>query len=170
MMSHPVSPFAQTPQPARRTRRRAFTLIEVLIVVVILGILASTVLPSFEKKSTSTREKTFINSIRVFITAAQIHQARTGVYPGQAAAGVIPAGFEPFVPVSAWNSETVIGGQWDVDTTDAGVECAIGVHFGGVSPPLDLLTKIDEIHDDGDLATGRFRQFGSNRFYHVVAE
>ena len=160
---------ASQPLVARRTRR-GFTLIEVLIVVVILGLLATTALTGFNKKSSATRETTFIRSLTVFITASQMYQARTGSYPEQEAPGVLPPGFETYVPMGTWNKETVIGGQWDIDTSDAGVGYAIGVDFGGVIPPTDLLTAIDSIHDDGDLSTGHFRQFGASRFYHVIVE
>jgi len=41
-----------------RTRRRAFTLVEILIVVVILGILAAIVIPQFTNAAQSARETT----------------------------------------------------------------------------------------------------------------
>ena len=150
--------------------RTAFTLIEVLIVVVILGLLASIVLPNFTTSTTKTRETTFIRSLVSFQIATQTFQARRSDFPPQAAPGVIPEEFKSFLPAGAWSQDTPIGGQWDIDRTDAGVTFAIGVHFGSVNPPLDRLTTIDELMDDGDLTTGRFRQFGANRFYHVMAE
>jgi len=43
----------------------------------------------------------------------------------------------------------------------------IGVHFNGGGDTRDaaFMTEIDAILDDGDLATGSFRQTASDRFY-----
>ena len=46
------------------TRRRAFTLIEILIVVMILGILAAIVVPNLTGASTIARENTLSRKIR----------------------------------------------------------------------------------------------------------
>ncbi|MGN6370163.1 MAG: prepilin-type N-terminal cleavage/methylation domain-containing protein [Phycisphaerae bacterium] len=49
------------------THRRAFTLVEILIVVIILGILAAIVIPQFANASTDARAsnlKTTLNSVR----------------------------------------------------------------------------------------------------------
>ena len=52
---------------------RAFTLVEILIVVVILGILAATVVPSFANATEPTRQTTFITNMKDFAEAAQEH-------------------------------------------------------------------------------------------------
>jgi general secretion pathway protein G len=70
----------------RQTIRRAFTLVEILIVVVILGIMATIVIPQFSNAAHEARENTLRDDLRflrmqVGVYAAQ-HRDITPGYPG----------------------------------------------------------------------------------------
>jgi general secretion pathway protein G len=56
-------------------RRAGFTLVEVLIVVVILGILAAIVVPAFTSATTSAREATMLEDVRFMRTQIVLYQA-----------------------------------------------------------------------------------------------
>ncbi len=60
--------------------RPAFTMIELLIVIIILGILAAIVVPRF----VSTRRKAFVGSmvadLRTIVSAAESHYSQDGTY------------------------------------------------------------------------------------------
>ena len=77
-------------RPAGRpTRRPGFTLIEILIVVVILGILASIIVPQFADAQSSTRAaamRTQLNTIRSQVSAWRIQNGNAMPGGGSATA------------------------------------------------------------------------------------
>lgn len=64
-----------------RRRKSAFTLIEILVVVVILAILAAVVVPNVIGKIAEGRISAAITDITSFKTALQLYNADTGQYP-----------------------------------------------------------------------------------------
>jgi general secretion pathway protein G len=152
--------------------RRAFTLVEILIVVVILGILAAIVVPAFAGATESSRRGAFVSSLRVWVEAVDLYVVREGSFPGDGGSGECPAGFEAYVDEEDFESGTPIGGVWDVELNEWGVTSAVGVHFWGGGPVQDdaYMTLVDEVYDDGDLVTGMFRRLDAGRYYAVVQD
>jgi general secretion pathway protein G len=69
--------------PIRSKRDHAFTLVEILIVVVILGILAAIVIPQFSNATQTARENTMKDDLRYLRTQIGCYQAQhDGVAPG----------------------------------------------------------------------------------------
>src|SRR4051812_39621912 len=89
--------FRTTPRPTLRRHRRhaAFTLIEILIVVVILGILAAIVVPQFTNASTMTRENSLKDDLRYIRSQIVVFRAHhRDVSPGY------PGGISTATPTS----------------------------------------------------------------------
>lgn len=67
--------------PARRAAQRAFTLIELLLVLVILGILAAIVVPKFAGRTEQARVAAATTQINTFGTALDAYEVDMGSYP-----------------------------------------------------------------------------------------
>ncbi len=66
---------------SRVSSRRAFTLVELLLVLVILGILAALVLPKFTGRTEQARITAAVTQISTFGTALDAFEVDTGSYP-----------------------------------------------------------------------------------------
>lgn len=155
----------------RGGRENGFTLIELLLVVVILGVLAAVVFPLFGDIHKNVEQTAFISDLRVFVDAANIYYTKENAYLEDASSGVVPTGFAPYIDTDVWERPTPIGGVWDTERDSYGVTSAMGVHFNGVTPPDDTyMLQLDDVYDDNDLTTGRFRKLATDRFYHIVVE
>ena len=64
-----------------RRRTRAFTLIELLLVLVILGVLAALVVPKFSGRTEQAREAAAHSQIAIFSTALDAFEVDNGYYP-----------------------------------------------------------------------------------------
>ncbi len=58
----------------RRRRLKGLTFIEILMVVVVLGILAATVLPCFLSRETSTKEATVVRNLQILRSQIQMYR------------------------------------------------------------------------------------------------
>ncbi len=62
-------------------RYRAFTLVELLIVIVILAVLAAIVIPKFADASTRSKESSLKSDLKQIRNAVEIFKTDTGAYP-----------------------------------------------------------------------------------------
>lgn len=150
---------------------RGFTLVEVLIVVVILGLLAAIVIPQYAGARGEVERGAFINDIRIFSDAAALYFHENGEYPIDSGSGAMPTGFDLYIPQHKWEGGTPIGGDWDHESgADYGYNSAVGVHFqSGASRDDAYMLRIDESMDNGDLASSSFQKIDSDRYYKIVA-
>ena len=65
----------------RSFRQRAFTLVELLLVLVILGILAAIVIPKFSGRTQQAKEQAAVTQISTFRTALDAFEVDNGGYP-----------------------------------------------------------------------------------------
>mgnify|MGYP002641243383 FL=1 len=63
----------------RNTISKGFTLVEIMIVVVIIGLLAAMAIPAFQKVRTSSQDKAVLNNARQLAAAADQYFLENGV-------------------------------------------------------------------------------------------
>lgn len=67
-----------------KKRKRGFTIVELVVVVLIIGVLALMALPVFQNVTEDAKTKTFQNNARVLISAIGMYQSENaGNYPTQ---------------------------------------------------------------------------------------
>ncbi|MCA9278310.1 MAG: prepilin-type N-terminal cleavage/methylation domain-containing protein [Phycisphaeraceae bacterium] len=81
----------------RKQARKAFTLVEILIVVVILGILAAIVIPQFTDASDQANAASQDSMVQTLQSQVELYRAQTGAYPADLAA-LVTAGYMRSVP------------------------------------------------------------------------
>ena len=151
--------------------QRGFTLLEILIVVILLGILTTIVVAQMDSLIEDTEKAAFVGSIKAIAGHAHVYYLTTGNYLEDSSSGQLPAGFGPYISRKDWEKPTPIGGVWDAEGAGdfPGVVSAVGVHFNSDAKDDAYMADIDAILDDGNLSTGAFRKIGGGRFYLLVA-
>ena len=146
--------------------KQGFTLVEIMIVVVIIGILAALAVPAFRYARIKTGGSAFMNDSRIFANAVQTYTFENGNYPADTSTGAFPPELTNYVAPSRWGVRPGIGGSWDIETGSYGITCAVGVHQFDVSP--EEIAKLDKLYDDGNVATGRYRLLAADRYYYII--
>jgi prepilin-type N-terminal cleavage/methylation domain-containing protein len=83
-LGHLVNQTAQSPQKGwyeamkRNTKREAFTLVEVLLVVVIMAILAATVIPQFTSSSDDAKKSALMFNLHTLRSQIELYKSQHG--------------------------------------------------------------------------------------------
>jgi len=165
----PVPDRANVMQTHDKPRNAAaFTLVEILIVVAIIGLLAAIAIPSFAKARLESRVSSYLNSLRVAVDAFELYAMENSGYPPDRTPGQVPNGMDEYITRMNWTTRTPLGGRWDWDRNSVGITA--GVTGIGSDLNLDGILLVDERIDDGNLLTGRFRRTGAGGYSYVIAD
>ncbi len=147
--------------------KTGFTLVEIVIVVALIGLLASIAIPTGLNANRESRAKAFAKEIQTAGNAFVQYSFDNGEYPSDKTPAQMPTGMAPYLSKFPWTEETIIGGNWDWDHNVFGITAAVSVR----SPNWgnDLMEKIDRVIDDGNLGSGMFRS-RSGGFMYVLEE
>ena len=86
---------------AVRTIKRGFTLIEILIVVIILGILAAIVIPQFSNASNDARKSNLQSTVQTLRSQIQLYKLQHGDTPPD-----LVANWTPMINTSSYGTAT----------------------------------------------------------------
>lgn len=82
-------------------KNKAFTLVEIMVVVVIIGLLATIAVPAFNKVRATAREKAMVNNLRQIASAAQQYLVDNGSAASVSYNQLVTAGYlKAFTPAA----------------------------------------------------------------------
>lgn len=146
------------PNHLSMSKRSAFTLVEIMIVVAILTNIMLVALPAFIRSRNMAQNTRYISDLRTIAGAFEMYAAENNKYPATTAASVVPAGMDIYLKNIPYTSRNAISGQWywtyDSTASPSGV-------VGSLAPnALDdvRMADIDIRIDNGILATGAWRK------------
>lgn len=140
-------------------RTSAFTLTEVLIVVLILGILAALVVPKFTRAAEQSRITASATNMRFIAEAAKRYRLKHGEWPADVVRGVWPPDFQEYL-LEFDLAKTPVGGKWDWDNWEHSPRRGVAVAVSILEIDETVMAKIDAELDNGALDSGSVRLNG----------
>jgi prepilin-type N-terminal cleavage/methylation domain-containing protein len=160
--------------PLFRRQSRAFTLVEIMVVVVIIGLLAAAALPAYRLITLRSRAASVVNDLRTFSTVFITYSLQNGRYPDDGDPQVVPPQVAGQLPGN-FTQRTPIGGvyKWNFDVPADGVPAKAAIIIQAVSgnallDDLDQLETVDKQIDDGNLATGNLQLGSTNSLVFII--
>ncbi len=155
------------PSP-NQIRSHGYTLVEIMVVVAIIGLLASLSIIAYSQHRTHALAVALGSEMRTFRDALEQCVIDTGDYDLAAPAGQLSDVFEPYVRDTQWKSPSAVGGRWIVDSQLDGIRLCVGVvGFTTSTAPIELA---DRMFDDGNTGTGRMRLLAANKYSCIIEE
>lgn len=165
-----------TPATHRR-HSRAFSLLELMITVAILGIVAGLARPAFQRVILQVRGNALMNDFRVFTAGFAQYAHTNGAYPASyTTVGGYPATMAGLINQTQWQRRTPIGGNYAFlkDNTIGGVSYRALIRVSGTGAAAITFTSaqllnLDRKSDNGNLTTGQlFTNGAALNTYYVI--
>lgn len=159
---------------SRTPRTCAFTLVEVMVVVVIIGLLAAMSLPAYRRITMRSKTAAVVSDLRAFSTAFITYSLQNGKWPADGLPQEIPSEMTGALP-TAFAGKSPIGGvyKWNYDVSADGVTAKASIIIESVgseaiSDDADLRDMIDREMDDGDGSSGNVRLGSTGSLVYII--
>jgi type IV pilus assembly protein PilA len=148
---------------------KGFTLIEVLVVIVTLGILAAIAIPNYAKHRKRAKIASTISDLKYFEKGFIAYALVEGDFPNDSHI-VLPAlpKMAEFIDPAIWGRTTPLGGTYNWEGPD--VYPYSGISLFQTTASQQDLSLLDQMIDDGDLNQGKFRQTPNGRYTYIIDE
>ncbi len=156
---------------SQQHRPRGFTLIELVMVILILGILAGIAVPRLFKVTAESEAATVLANVRTIFDAAEMFAAEHGRFPDDVVTGGMPSDLLGYLPESLFTQVGPFGGyyDWNGPGTDAdhfGVSILVS---GALSPELRSAYKtMENLTDDGAKDSGWITVSGQRIYFELA--
>ena len=149
----------------KRPGTGGFSLVELLTVITIIAIVASIFSPTMGSIRNGAEVGAIVAGLRNFATAFRAYSMLEGGYP-LGTHETIPSGVEVYLAAAAFEREAPISGRYNREGPEA--YSYVGISLTTTMASTDDLALVDHQLDDGDLATGFFRQTPNGRYTYTL--
>ena len=160
-----------------KASQRSWTLIEMVMVIVIMGILAATAVVRINDVIQAGRVSKAASDVNIIKKAVMSYYGYNGYFPAEVAAGADPG----LVPdyIDAWPAENPWNGEYDYNygtyanfnhDGTAGNEVYVSIDQGSTALSSSVRTEVDNLLDDGTTSSGNVRSPDATAIDVYVAE
>ena len=138
-------------------RPNGFTLVELVVVILILGILAGIAAPKFFQVASESEAAAVLTNVRTIFDAVEMFAAEHGRLPADATTGEMPTDLEGYLPPSLFTKNGPYDGfyDWNGPGTPASNYGVSILATGGSIPELRASYQaMEQMADDGDKDSG----------------
>jgi prepilin-type N-terminal cleavage/methylation domain-containing protein len=141
-----------------------FSLVEIMIVVVLIGLLAALAVPGYQKLRLQAQATSIAEGLRVYAHAFEVYAMEHGKWPADRKPSQIPPEMEG--RLSRFDQLSVVGGSWDWEGNASGVTAGVSHRLRGAD--IRLLRTVDAKLDDGNPSTGEVRLISPGQLTYVL--